>query len=60
MTLVCQQFKDLRTKYINKYYNTRLSILKFIELMHVDAKREQFKLILFVKYMLKMYAELRE
>ena len=60
MTLVCQQFKDLQTKYINKYYNTRLSILKFIELMQVDTNREQFKLILFVKYMFKMYAELRE
>ena len=60
VTLVCQQFKDLRTKYINKYYYTRPSMLKFIELMQVDTKREQFKLMLFVKYMFKMYAELRE
>ena len=50
VTLVCQQFKDLRTKYINKYYYTRPSMLKFIELMHVDTKREQFKLMLFVKH----------
>ena len=26
VTLVCQQFKDLQTKYINKYYYTRTSI----------------------------------
>ena len=60
VTLVCQQFKDLRTKYINKYYYTRPSMFKFIELMHVDAKREHFKLMLFVKYMFKMYVEPRE
>ena len=35
-------------------------MFKFIELMHVDAKREQFKLMLFIKYMFKLYAELRE
>ena len=51
---------ELRTKYINTYYYTRLSMLQFIELMHVDAKHEQVKLILFIKYMFKMYAELRE
>ena len=61
VTLVCQQFKDLiRAKYINKYYYTRPSMLKFIELMQVDTKREQFKLMLFIKYMFKLYAELRE
>ena len=60
VTPVCQQFKDLRTKYIKKYYYTRPSMLKFIELMHVNTKREQFKLMLFFKYMFKMYADLRE
>ena len=30
-------------------------MLKFIELMHFDTKREQFKLMLFIKYMFKMY-----
>ena len=45
VTLVCQQFKGLPTKYIKKYYYTRPSMLKFIELMHVDTKRVQFKLI---------------
>ena len=35
-------------------------MLNLIELMRVDTKREQFKLMLFVKYMFKMYAELRE
>ena len=60
MILVCQQFKDLGTKYIKTYYYTRPSKLKFIELMHVDTKREQFKLMLFIKYMFKMYAKLRE
>ena len=37
----------------------RPNMLKFIELMHV-LKREQFKLMLFIEYMFKMYAELRE
>ena len=60
VTLVCQQFKDLQTKYIKTYYYTRPRMLKCIELMHVDTKREQFQLMLFIKYMFKMYAELRE
>ena len=59
VTLVCQQFKDLRAKYIKKYYYTRPNMLKFIELMHV-LKREQTKLMLFIKYIFKMYAELME
>ena len=42
VTLVCQQFKNLRTKYIKQYYYTRPSMFKFIELMHVDTKREKF------------------
>ena len=34
---------------------------KFIELMHVEGKREQFKVMLFLKYnMFKLYAELQE
>ena len=28
--------------------------------MYVDTKREQFQLMLFIKYMFNMYAELRE
>ena len=60
VTLVCHQFKNLRTKYIKKYYYTRPSMPKFIEIMHLDTKCEQFKLMLFIKYMFKMYAELRE
>ena len=31
---------------------------KFIELMHVERKREKFKLMLFLKYMVKLYVEL--
>ena len=52
VTLVCQQFKNIRIKYINKYYYMRPSMLKFIELIHVDTKREQFKLMLFIKYLI--------
>ena len=33
---------------------------KFIELMHVERKREQFKFMLFLKYMFKLYAELQQ
>ena len=33
---------------------------KFIELMHVERKREQFKLMLFLNYMFKLYAELQQ
>ena len=60
MTLICQHFKDLRTKYIKKYYYMRPSMATFIELMHVEGKREQFKLMLFLKYMFKQYAELQK
>ena len=58
VTLVCQQFKDLKTKYIKKFYYTRPSMLKFIKFI-VDTKREQFKVMLFIKYRFKLYAELR-
>ena len=57
VTLVCQQLKNLRTKYIKKYYYTKLSMHTFVELMHVDTKREHFKLMLFIEYMFKVYAE---
>ena len=60
VTLVCQHFNDLRTKYVKKYYYVRPSMAKLIELMHVEGKREQFKLMLFLKYMFKLYAELQE
>ena len=50
VTLICQHFKDLRTKYIKIYYYVRPSMPKFIELTHVEEKREQFKIMLFLKY----------
>ena len=33
---------------------------KFIKLMHIEGKREQFKLMLFLKYMFMRYAKLQE
>ena len=60
VTLICQHFKDLVTKYIKKYYYVRPSMAKFIELMHAEGMREQFKLMLFLKNMFKLYAELQE
>ena len=33
---------------------------KFIELMRVEGKQKQFKLMLFLKYMPKLYAELQQ
>ena len=60
VTLICPHFNDLRTKYAKKYYYVRTSMAKLIELMHVEGKREQFKLMLFLKYKFKLYAELQE
>ena len=31
-----------------------------IELMHGEGKQEQFKLMLFLKYVFKLYAEVQE
>ena len=45
MTLICQQFKALRTRYIKKYYYTKPSMLKFNEF----TKCEQFELMHFIK-----------
>ena len=59
VTLICQHFKYLRTKYKKKYYYVRPRMAKFIKLLHVEEKREQFKLMLFLKYMFKLYAELQ-
>ena len=33
---------------------------KFIELMHFEGKHEQFKSMLFLTYMYKLYPELQE
>ena len=51
VTLNLPAFKDLRTKYIKEILYVRPSMAKFIELMHVEGKREQFKLMPFLKYM---------
>ena len=47
-------FKDLRTKYITKYYYVCPSMAIIIELMNVEGKRKQFTLMLFLKYMVKL------
>ena len=60
MTLICQQIKALRTKYIKKYYYTKPSILKFNEFTNGNTKCEQFKLMHFIKCKFKMCAELRK
>ena len=45
---------------MKKYYYVRPSMAQFIELMLVEGKREQFKLMPFLKYMFKLYAEPQE
>ena len=57
ITLICKYFKDVRKKYVKQYYYNRPSMMKFIELMNNHNSKEQFRFMLFLKIVFKLYAE---
>ena len=57
IVLKCEYFKDIREKYIKKYYYVRPSMYKLQQLMNTASKQEQFRLMLFAKLVLYEYEQ---
>ena len=45
VTLICEQFVDIRKKYIKRYYHRRHSMAKFVELMNTNSDQERFRFV---------------
>ena len=43
ITLCCAKFNSLREKYIKPYYYRRPSVLKFVELMSTENRRDLYR-----------------
>ena len=57
IVLICENFRDVRLKYIKPFYHNRPSTFKFVELMNTTNKRDRFKLMLFLKIVFNLYGE---
>ena len=57
IVLICENFRDVRLKYIKPYYHNRPSMFKFVELMNTTNKSDRFKLMLFLKIVFNLYGE---
>ena len=57
ITLCCVKFKSLREKYTKPYYYRRPSMQKFVELMNTDNRRELHRLMMFLKFLFKLYMD---
>ena len=57
IVLICENFRDVRLKYIKPYYHNRPRMFKFVELMNTTNKRDRFKLMLFLKIVFNLYGE---
>ena len=55
--LICENFRDVRLKYIGPFYHNRPSMFKFVELMNTTNKRDRFKLMLFLKIVFDLYGK---
>ena len=53
VTLVCEYFRDVRKKYIKPFYYQRPNMMKFLDLMTSVSKKDRFRLMLFLKVVLK-------
>ena len=51
--MICSRYESLRKKYLKPYYYKRPSVYKFIQLMNTVNKREQFRLMIFTKLLMK-------
>ena len=45
VTLICEQFVDIRKMYIKRYYHRRPSMVKFVELMNTNSDQERFRFV---------------
>ena len=54
ITLCCAKFDSLRVKYIKPYYYRRPSMLKFVELISIDNRRDIHRLMMFLNYTLTL------
>ena len=57
IVLICENFRDVRLKYIKPYYHNRPSMFKFVEFMNTTNKRDRFRLMLFLKIVFNLYGE---
>ena len=57
IVLICENFRDVRLKYIKPFYHNKTSMFKCVELMNSTNKRDCFKLILFIKIAFNLYGE---
>ena len=60
VTLICEQFVDIRKKYIKRYYHRRPSMAKFVELINTNSGQERFRFLIFVNILLKQYENIME
>ena len=51
--MICSRYETLRKTYLKPYYYKRPSVYKFIQLMNTVNKREQFRLMIFTKLLMK-------
>ena len=51
--MICSRYESLRKKYLKPYYYKRPSVYKFVQLMNTVNKREQFRLMIFTKLLMK-------
>ena len=53
ITLCCVKFNSLREKYIKPYYYRRPCMLKCVELMNTENRRDLYRLMVFLKLAFK-------
>ena len=55
IVLKCAYYNEVRRKYIKPYYHRHPSMYKFQELMNKSNKRDAFRLMIFIKIVMKDY-----
>ena len=46
--IICNAYKDIRVKYINKYYYTKPSVMKFVQLVDSNKTSLVYKTCKFI------------
>ena len=55
IVLKCTYYNEVRRKYIKQYYHLHPSMYKFQELMNKSNKRDTFRLMICIKFVIKDY-----
>jgi hypothetical protein len=55
--LICPFYADIRTKYINRFYQKHPSVFKFLLLLNSSSQKVLYSLALFCKYAFKLRLE---